>query len=545
LKIDEAGLHAAVQAASQPGSPTYGQYPTLPELAAQFGASERARRAVAHVFRRYGGARLDVTHQRMSATVSLAAAQRIFGTRWALYAVPSALEIVALPVRRPVLPAGLAGNVDIVAGLRLSLPLALAAHKSSVGTPIRTGSVAAGCLDATDPRVVAGQDGLFPNQLLTAYGIAPLQASGLQGQGVRVAIVGEAPPGIGDVRAFRDCFGTAGTPLEIHGGRRVPPILESSLDAMVVSMVAPQLASFDLWVRPLDESQADNDVLGFLQLLAAPVEAAAAGHPLPDVISASYGECESDVAPFTAERRLVERQLAATAALGITVAVASGDMGSSSCASDAPSGERTAAEKRIDASWPATSPYVLAVGGTDLTLDASNAIAASGAWNDDLYAPPFRRLAAGGGGRSTLFASPSWQTTTPWRSAHRTVPDVSAFADPSPGYPVVCSARVEGCPSGRGRRLAFVGGTSASTPLVAGMIALWTQAARERGLPRPGFVPPLLYSLAATNPQAFLDITTGGNSLFGEPCCAAAAGYDLATGLGSPLADQIAALLPG
>ena len=75
------------------------------------------------------------------------------------------------------------------------------------------------------------------------------------------------------------------------------------------------------------------------------------------------------------------------------------------------------------------------------------------------------------------------------------------------------------------------------------MIALWTQAARDRGLPRPGFVPPLLYSLAATDPQAFLDITTGSNSLFGEPCCAAAPGYDLATGLGSPLADRIAALL--
>jgi kumamolisin len=360
-----------------------------------------------------------------------------------------------------------------------------------------------------------------------------------------VAIVGEAPPGIGDVRAFRDCFGSAGTPLGIHGGRRVAPILESSLDAMVVSMVAPQLASFDLWVRPLDEPHADNDVLGFLKLLAAPVEAAAGGRPLPDVISVSYGECESDVAPFTAERRLVERQLAATAALGITVAVASGDMGSSSCASDAPPGARSAAEKRIDASWPATSPYVLAVGGTNLTLDATNAITASGAWNDSLYTPPFRRVAAGGGGRSTLFAHPWWQTTSPWRSAHRTVPDVSAFADPSPGYPVVCSAPVEGCPAGRGRGLAFVGGTSASTPLVAGMIALWTQAARERGLPRPGFVPPLLYSLAASSPQAFLDIATGSNSLFGMPCCSAAPGYDLATGLGSPRADQIAALLAG
>jgi tripeptidyl-peptidase-1 len=99
---------------------------------------------------------------------------------------------------------------------------------------------------------------------------------------------------------------------------------------------------------------------------------------------------------------------------------------------------------------------------------------------------------------------------------------------------------VVGCGS---HRVAFVGGTSASTPLVAGMIALWTQQARERGLPPPGFMPPLLYALAARDPAAFLDITHGTNSLFGRPCCQAAPGYDLATGLGSPLADQVAASL--
>jgi hypothetical protein len=77
------------------------------------------------------------------------------------------------------------------------------------------------------------------------------------------------------------------------------------------------------------------------------------------------------------------------------------------------------------------------------------------------------------------------------------------------------------------------------------MIALWTQAARERGLPRPGFVPPLLYALAPGNPQAFFDITSGTNSMFGGRCCTAKPGYDLATGLGSPRADQIAALLAG
>jgi subtilase family serine protease len=93
--------------------------------------------------------------------------------------------------------------------------------------------------------------------------------------------------------------------------------------------------------------------------------------------------------------------------------------------------------------------------------------------------------------------------------------------------------------------LTFVGGTSASTPLVAGMIALWSQSARERGLPRPGFVAPALYALAARSSQAFYDVTSGTIAMFGGRCCQAGPGYDLATGLGSPRADQIAALLTG
>jgi hypothetical protein len=62
--------------------------------------------------------------------------------------------------------------------------------------------------------------------------------------------------------------------------------------------------------------------------------------------------------------------------------------------------------------------------------------------------------------------------------------------------------------------------------------------------PRPGFVPPLLYSLAHHTPTAFLDITSGNNSVFsGVSCCSAGGGYDMASGLGSPLADEIATRL--
>ena len=73
------------------------------------------------------------------------------------------------------------------------------------------------------------------------------------------------------------------------------------------------------------------------------------------------------------------------------------------------------------------------------------------------------------------------------------------------------------------------------------MIALWDQQAAQSGLPKPGFVPPLLYSIAQHDPGSFLDITTGNNSVFSAvSCCTAATGYDTASGLGSPLANEIA-----
>jgi tripeptidyl-peptidase-1 len=120
---------------------------------------------------------------------------------------------------------------------------------------------------------------------------------------------------------------------------------------------------------------------------------------------------------------------------------------------------------------------------------------------------------------------------------------VAAFADESPGYAVVCSSGVKGCPKSPQQGITFVGGTSAATPLVAGMIALWNQQAKQQGLPRPGFVPPMIYATAKSNPGAFIDITQGTNALFGGSCCPARPGYDLAAGLGSPMASQVAVLL--
>ena len=542
---NQQGIANAVKAASNPSSSTYGQYLSLSTLQKKYGASSSRRNAVVGAFKPYGvAATVDVTHLRVGATINIKNAQKLFGEKWNLYATGQPNQAVALPVNTPKLGSGLNGNVDTVSGLglyvtqRASASSSVSSAQASVagGTPTRTGTISSGCATTTYPAAVFSTVGLFPNQILSAYGIAQLQAGGLQGQGARLAILGEAPTPVGDVNAYRNCFGFPGTALQIHGASKIAPILESSLDAMTVAMVAPKLSRLDLWVKALGQA----DPQGALELLADPLQATTNGTPLPNVISISYGVCEATVAPYTAARTLFNRQAAATAALGITIVVAAGDSGSSSCAHGVPSSELTSFDEQKSPSWPATSPWVLAVGGTNLTLTPANAIESSGVWNDTEYPSPYEQAAAGGGGVSTFEKRPWWQPAIPGQSTFRMVPDVAAFADPSPGYAIVCSHEVQGCGPSPGQTISFVGGTSAATPLVAGMIALWDQQAKQSGLPNPGFVPPLLYSIAQHAPGSFLDITVGGNAIFGGvSCCTATPGFDLASGLGSPLANQI------
>jgi subtilase family serine protease len=564
LVADQAGIARDARAGSDPSSPGYGRYPTLSELVRSRGAPAARQRPVLAALRAVGvRAAVDAIALRVIAPMTIGQMERLFGTRWSLFAAGPGNVLVALPDGRVRIPDGFRGNVDVVAGASPFLVVgrprpmqrgrvqvnsarpASRARSDAGGTPTRTGAVGPNCLTRLDPAALARPVGLYPNQLLTAYGIAPLHQQGLRGQGVKLAIVGEAPTSLADVARFRECFGFAGTPLHIHGGAGVPPILESSLDAMVVSAVAPQLEAFDLWVRPLADGTDDGDVGGFLQLLGAPLEAAGSDASLPDVVSVSYGICERQVAPYAAARKLVERELAAYAALGITVVVAAGDSGSSTCARGVPAAQQTAAVKRPYVSWPASSPWVLSVGGTNLTLNPNNSIASTGVWNDTSFPAPYAAVAAGGGGQSLLASRPWWQPAASFaRAGARLVPDLSAFADARPGYAIICSAGVVGCVPSPGQTMAFVGGTSAATPLVAGMIALWIQKARAQGLPRVGFAPPLLYALAAKSPAAFMDVTIGSNAIYDVACCRARGGYDLATGLGSPRADSIAASLP-
>jgi kumamolisin len=236
-----------------------------------------------------------------------------------------------------------------------------------------------------------------------------------------------------------------------------------------------------------------------------------------NVISISYGNPEDGTgSAWTASAiQQVNQAFKAAAARGKTITAASGDNGASD-------GEANG----VHVDFPASSPWVLACGGTRLA-GAGMSVSSETVWND---------LAEGngatGGGVSTVFARPSWQAhaQVPDNVAShlpgRGVPDVSSLADPQTPYIVAQ-------PGGTGG----VGGTSAAAPLWAALIARLN--ARVPSTP-VGYLNPKLYGLVE-NPLR--DITVGSTQSADGPGYAAGPGWDACTGWGSPGASALAAAL--
>jgi kumamolisin len=270
---------------------------------------------------------------------------------------------------------------------------------------------------------------------------------------------------------------------------------EVMLDIEVAAAVAPG-ANVVVYFAP-------NTDQGFIDAIATAVHDST---NKPSVLSISWGGPESS---WTEQAvTALDQACQAAATLGVTITVASGDDGSTDGV--------TGGGNNVD--FPASSPHVLACGGTKLVASGTT-ISSETTWNE-LSA----NEGATGGGVSTLFALPSWQTNSKvpaptTSSGGRGVPDVAGDADPATGYTV----RVDG-------RTSVIGGTSAVAPLWAGLIAL-ANAANGQDV---GFVNPALYG----DPKAFRDITSGNNGAF-----SAGPGWDACTGLGSPNGAAVIAAL--
>ncbi|HVC61393.1 MAG TPA: S53 family peptidase [Acetobacteraceae bacterium] len=327
------------------------------------------------------------------------------------------------------------------------------------------------------------------------------------GQGECVAII-ELGGGYrtADLQSYFAGLGISATPnvsavsvdhgMNLATGDANGPDGEVMLDIEVVGAIAPA-ARIVVYFAP-------NTDAGFLDAITA---AAHDATNRPSVISISWGGPEAFWT--TQAMTCFDNALQSAAALGITVCVAAGDNGSGDGAEDG--------ADHVD--FPASSPHVLACGGTSLRA-ANGTISGEAVWNDGA------KGGAGGGGVSGFFPLPAWQAgLTVVKAGHagpltmRGVPDVSGNADPDTGYNV----RIDGADT-------VIGGTSAVAPLWAGLIARINAAKGGSA----GFINPSLYRA----PAAMHDISRGNNGDF-----AAAAGWDACTGLGSPNGTRIAAAL--
>ncbi|MGB8096355.1 MAG: S53 family peptidase, partial [Terracidiphilus sp.] len=380
------------------------------------------------------------------------------------------------------LPASLTGVVEAVLGLdnRPQAQPHFRMHKHTAGA--------------------AAPSSYTPPQVAQAYNF-PASASGA-GQTIGIIELGGGYRQA-DLTAYFKTLGLAApaiTAVSVNGGKNTPsnangPDGEVMLDIEVAASVAPG-AKIAVYFTP-------NTDQGFMDAITTAVHDTT---NKPSVISISWGGPEST---WTQQSMTaMDAACQSAAALGVTITVAAGDNGS------------TDGGKGNNVDFPASSPHVLACGGTK--LDANGAtIVSEVVWNELA-----NKEGATGGGVSNVFALPSWQANSQvpapsGSTGGRGVPDVAGDADPTTGYTI----RVDG-------QTTVIGGTSAVAPLWAGLVAVANQQLGTQ----VGFIQPAIYAAKAAS--AFNDITQGNNGAF-----SAGPGWDACTGLGSPVAGKLIPLL--
>ena len=357
--------------------------------------------------------------------------------------------------------------------------------------------------------------GYLPSQLGSAggYGHSALVAGGYDGAGESVAVVSFSGYRPSDVAAYQACFGTSVPVSDRQVGRASgnrTGSAEVALDIETVIAAAPGLDAVHVYIdRPAGT-------------MAEVVNAIVADAPVTGVriITDSWGLCEPAVSPAAAAATNSALQLAAVS--GITFVAASGDAGAYDCGGF----------RQLAVDDPAAQPFATGVGGTDLHLSASGS-RHEVVWND--------YTGSGGGGLSRFWARPGWQVgagvSNRFSNGHRQVPDVSLHASAAQhGYPVYCTTGACGHAGWM-----TLGGTSASAPLLAGIVADMNSYSLAHGGSRLGFANPFLYDSFTADPAAFRDVTTGTNNPDDAGPYPATPGYDQASGIGAPLAGALAA----
>ena len=330
-----------------------------------------------------------------------------------------------------------------------------------------------------------GSHYLAPADFATIYDLGPLYQQSINGNGQSGAIVARSNISIADVRQFRTSFGLPANDPQIIVNGSDPGIVssgeetEADLDVEWSGAVAKD--SVIKFVVSKSTSSSDGSYLSAQYIVS---------HNLAPVMSMSFGVCEAALG--SSGNSFIDSLWQQAAAQGITVFVSSGDSGAAGC--DSPSASRATHGRGVNGLC--STPYSVCVGGTEFN-DASHpslywspsntsgteASALSYipevAWNESAAGG----LWASGGGASTLYPKPSWQTGTGVPAdGKRDVPDISLTSAGHDGYLIYQNGG-----------LYVVGGTSAASASFAGVMALVVQnAAARQGNANTGF-----YSLAS------------------------------------------------
>ena len=351
--------------------------------------------------------------------------------------------------------------------------------------------------------------GFSPTALMKAYDITPLRSAGLDGAGETVAFPEIDGVDTAALHDFDSIYHLPAANLTIHGSRFKNGD-EATMDVEVVHAIAPRarLVVYDLNAKVSNANWSAQS----LKMVRANRGA---------IISSSVGGCDGTY--NAADAQDYASVMTQADLLGISFFASSGDNGAFDCLAHG----QTPSNQALGVDMPAALPGVTGVGGTTLAVSASGAWARETVWEGPI------ETSGGGGGASKFFSRPSWQkgpgvprSLTQNPSGNRMVPDVSADADPVSGAAIVFP---EGASQG--------GGTSQAAPIWAGITALIDQDLQHHGLSKMGFMNPALYHLASTAQPypPFHDVTVGTNLYY-----PAGPGYDMASGLGSPDAWNLA-----
>jgi subtilase family serine protease/putative cell wall-binding protein len=515
---DPVALSAFVSAVSTPGSPEYHQYLRAGEFAGRFGASDATISSVESALSAEGLHPVSVSANHLAITLhdDLKTVSRAMRMAFHNFALPGGRTAYA-NLTSPLLPASVAPHVEGVIGLDTVARWHRAGALPS-GTPAASGS-----LQPATSSCLASPPGTHPGsytgaQLATAYGLSALYSAGDTGSGQHIALYELATSGAGysestDVNNYEACYGI-NAPVaytDVDGGAGTTSgTIEAVLDIEDVVSLAPG-ASVVVYDGPNSSSGAYDTYANIVS------------NDTESVISTSWGICEALMT--TSERNAESTLFQQAAAQGQTIFAAAGDDGSSDCYSSTGS-------SALAVDDPASQPYVTGVGGTSLVLGAANQWTSEQVWNSG--------GGAGGGGISSVWSMPAWQSQAPsslrvtaTQSAKREVPDVSADADPNTGYLIYYTG-----PDQWSGGWGAIGGTSAAAPLWAAVAALANGSSACSAVGPLGYLNPTLYSssVAGSYASAFHDVTVGDNSIVGGTKYTAGTAYDMASGLGSPIA---------